>query len=161
MLAEYRLDPQTTRTRLYFEMVEDVFADEEDVELVDRNLQNFLPLLNLGETRSAGTQTDRRGAAMKKLVTVLVVIAVVVIVFLILGPFYIVQEGEQAVVIRFGEIVSTTNDAGLKIKTPFVDNVVKYPERTMSWDGQPRLFPTAEQQFIYVDTTARWRIVDR
>ncbi|MFW6292593.1 MAG: protease modulator HflC [Spirochaetota bacterium] len=97
---------------------------------------------------------------MKKLVTILVVIAVVVIVFLILGPFFIVQEGEQAVVIRFGEIVKTTDDAGLKIKTPFVDNVVKYPERTMSWDGQPRLFPTAEQQFIYVDTTARWRIVD-
>ena len=97
---------------------------------------------------------------MKKLVTVLVVIAVVVIVFLILGPFYVLQEGEQAVIIRFGEIVRTTDDAGLKIKTPFVDNVVKYPERTMSWDGQPRLFPTAEQQFIYVDTTARWRIVD-
>ncbi len=97
---------------------------------------------------------------MKKLVTVLVVIAVVVIVFLILGPFYVLQEGEQAVIIRFGEIVRTADDAGLKIKTPFVDNVVKYPERTMSWDGQPRLFPTAEQQFIYVDTTARWRIVD-
>lgn len=97
---------------------------------------------------------------MKKLITVLVVIAVVVIVFLILGPFYLVQEGEQAVVIRFGEIVKTSTDAGLHVKTPFVDNVVKYPERTMSWDGQPRLFPTAEQQFIYVDTTARWRIVD-
>lgn len=97
---------------------------------------------------------------MKKLITVLVVIAVVVIVFLILGPFYIVQEGEQAVIVRFGEIVRTTENAGLHVKTPFVDNVVKYPERTMSWDGQPRLFPTAEQQFIYVDTTARWRIVD-
>ncbi|MFW6313766.1 MAG: protease modulator HflC, partial [Spirochaetota bacterium] len=97
---------------------------------------------------------------MKKLVTVLVVVAVVVIVFLILGPFYVLQEGEQAVIIRFGEIVRTTDDAGLKVKTPFVDNVIKYPERTMSWDGQPRLFPTAEQQFIYVDTTARWRIVD-
>ncbi|MFW5716275.1 MAG: protease modulator HflC [Spirochaetota bacterium] len=97
---------------------------------------------------------------MKKLVTVLVVIAVVVIVFLILGPFYIVEEGEQAVVVRFGEIVRTTTEPGLQLKTPFVDTVVKYPARTMSWDGQPRLFPTAEQQFIYVDTTARWRIVD-
>lgn len=97
---------------------------------------------------------------MKKIVTVLVVIAVVVIVFLILGPFYIVQEGEQAVVVRFGEIVKTTTEAGLHLKTPFVDTVVRYPARTMSWDGQPRLFPTAEQQFIYIDTTARWRIVD-
>lgn len=97
---------------------------------------------------------------MKKLVTVLVVVAIVVIVFLILGPFFVVQEGEQAVVVRFGEIIKSTTEAGLHIKTPLVDTVVKYPKRIMSWDGQPRLFPTQEQQFIYVDTTARWRITD-
>jgi membrane protease subunit HflK len=50
VLTQYRLDPNTTRTRLYFEMVEDVFENEQGVELVDRNLQNFLPLLNLGES---------------------------------------------------------------------------------------------------------------
>ena len=48
VLAEYRLDPRTTRTRLYIEMVEAVFADEDRVDLIDRNLQNFLPLLNIG-----------------------------------------------------------------------------------------------------------------
>lgn len=47
VLQEYQLDPQTTRTRLYYEMVEDVFDGEEGVELIDRNLQNFIPLLNL------------------------------------------------------------------------------------------------------------------
>ena len=97
---------------------------------------------------------------MRRLLIVLAVIAVVVIVFIILGPFYVVSEGEQAVVIRFGEIVRTTTDAGLHFKTPFVDQVQKYPAKTMSWDGQPRLFPTAEQQFVFVDTTARWRIVN-
>jgi len=97
---------------------------------------------------------------VKKTVTVLVVIAVLVIIFLMLGPFYIVEEGEQAVVIRFGEIVATTQDAGLHIKTPMVDNVVKYPKRILSWDGDPRRIPTAENQFIWVDTTARWRITD-
>ena len=97
---------------------------------------------------------------MKRLVVVLVVIAVAVIVFLILGPFYIVEEGEQAVVVRFGDIIKSTTEAGLHIKTPIVDTVVKYPKRIMSWDGQPRLFPTEEQQFIFVDTTARWRIID-
>ena len=54
VLTEYRQDPGTTRTRLYYEMMEDVFADEEDVELIDRNLQNFIPLLNL--QRTAGGQ---------------------------------------------------------------------------------------------------------
>lgn len=97
---------------------------------------------------------------MKKIVTVLVVVGGILILFLILGPFYIIQEGEQAVVVRFGEIVRTTTQAGLHLKTPFLDNVVKFPARIMSWDGQPRLFPTFEQQFIFVDTTARWRIRD-
>jgi len=30
----------------------------------------------------------------------------------------------------------------------------------MSWDGEPQRIPTKENQFIYVNTTARWKIVD-
>ncbi len=47
VLAEYRGSRETTRTRLYYEMIEDVFKDETDVELIDRHLDNFIPLLNL------------------------------------------------------------------------------------------------------------------
>jgi len=35
-----------------------------------------------------------------------------------------------------------------------------YPKKILSWDGEPQLVPTQENQFIWVDTTARWRIVD-
>ena len=97
---------------------------------------------------------------MKRLVVVLVIIAIAIIIFLILGPFFVLDEGEQAVVVRFGDIRQSYTDAGLHFKTPLVDTVVKYPARIMSWDGQPRLFPTEEQQFIFVDTTARWQIVN-
>lgn len=47
VLTEYQQAPATTRTRIYFEMVENVFGDEEGVQLIDRNLSNFIPLLNL------------------------------------------------------------------------------------------------------------------
>jgi len=97
---------------------------------------------------------------MKKLVTVLVVILVVMVIFLLLGPFYVVNEGEQAVVTRFGKIVSTQTTAGLKCKMPLVDNVVKYPKKILSWDGDAQRIPTKENQFIWVDTTARWKIID-
>ncbi len=97
---------------------------------------------------------------MKKTVTVIVVIAVVVILFLITGPFYTVEEGYQAVVVRFGRIVDVQTEAGLKIKVPFVDNVVKYPKKVLAWDGASQRLPTAENQFIWVDTTARWKITD-
>ena len=70
------------------------------------------------------------------------------------------NEGEQAVVVRFGKIVAFHTSAGLKWRSPFVDTVMKYPKKLMSWDGEPQRIPTKENQFIYVDTTARWRIVD-
>jgi modulator of FtsH protease HflC len=97
---------------------------------------------------------------VKKLITILVVIAALLIVVLVAGPFYVLNEGDQAVIVRFGQIVSTQKDAGLKFKSPFVDNVVIYPKKILAWDGEPQRIPTLEKQFIWVDSTARWRIVD-
>ena len=57
---------------------------------------------------------------MKKLITTLVVLAVLLIVFLMLGPFYILEEGEQAIVTRFGKIVDYQTESGLKFKMPVV-----------------------------------------
>lgn len=89
------------------------------------------------------------------------VTALVVIVFLtVLGPFYILNEGEQAVLVRFGQIVDVRQEAGLGFKVPMVDNVVIYTRKVTSWDGEARLMPTKEKQFIWVDTTARLRIKD-
>lgn len=95
---------------------------------------------------------------MKKLITTLVVLAVLLVVFLLLGPFYILYEGEQSVVTRFGKIVNTETEAGLKFKMPVVDTVAKYPKMLLSWDGEAQRIPTKENQFIWVDATARWRI---
>ena len=97
---------------------------------------------------------------MKKLITVLVIIALLLVVFLLLGPFYILNEGEQAVVTRFGKIVDTQTASGLKFKMPLVDNVVKYSSKLQSWDGEAQRIPTSENQFIWVDATARWYIAD-
>ena len=47
VLTEYKKNPDVTRTRLYIEMVEDVFALEEGTDLIDKNLENFIPLKTL------------------------------------------------------------------------------------------------------------------
>jgi len=47
VLEEYNRNPEVTRTRLYFEMFEDVFAGTEDTTLIDRNLRNFVPFKSL------------------------------------------------------------------------------------------------------------------
>ena len=47
VLDEYLLAPAVTRRRLYYEMMEYIFSNMEGTVLVDHNLRNFLPLLNL------------------------------------------------------------------------------------------------------------------
>jgi len=48
---EFERYPEVTRQRLYYEMVEEVFKNEKDMIIIDRNLDNFLPLRNLGGNR--------------------------------------------------------------------------------------------------------------
>ena len=98
--------------------------------------------------------------SMKKFVTGLIIIFALVIIFVLMGPLYIVNEGNQVVVTRFGSIVKTHTDAGLHIKIPFLDKVTTYPKLVLSLDGDAQRIPTKENQFIIVDTTSRWRISD-
>ena len=99
---------------------------------------------------------------VNKLWIVLGIILALIIGFLFLGPFYVIEEGEQAVVLRMGKIVNVETKAGLKFKLPLVDNVIHYPKKILSWDGRAQEIRTRppENKYIFVDTTARWRIVD-
>jgi len=96
----------------------------------------------------------------KKFITGIIIIAVALIIFACTGPVYILNEGEQVVVTRLGKIVDSHKDAGLYIKVPFIDKLTKYPRLVLSLDGDEQRIPTKENQFIIVDTTARWRISD-
>ena len=84
--------------------------------------------------------------------------AAAIFIFLMMGPFYIINEGYQAVVTRFGGIVSTHTEAGLYFRIPFIDQVTTYPKLVLSLDGDSQRIPTKENQFIIVDTTSRWKI---
>ncbi|HOI21878.1 MAG: protease modulator HflC [Spirochaetia bacterium] len=97
---------------------------------------------------------------MKKTLIILGIVVFVVAAVLVAGPFFVLDEGEQAVVVRFGKIVRTHTEAGMKLRTPFVDIVNKYPKKILAWDGEKQRIPTKENQFIWVDATARWRIAD-
>lgn len=94
----------------------------------------------------------------KKFFITLAAVAAVVVIFLMMGPFYIINEGYQAVVTRFGGIVSTHTEAGLYFRIPFIDQVTTYPKLVLSLDGDSQRIPTKENQFIIVDTTSRWKI---
>ena len=89
-------------------------------------------------------------------------IAIVVIVLLVLaqGSLYVVNEAEQAIVTQFGKPVSGIITPGIHLKIPFIQDVNRFESRILKWDGDPNQIPTKDKRFIWVDTTARWRITD-
>ncbi len=53
--SEYRKSPEIVRTRLYYEMFDEVFGKSDgDTDLIDKNLKNFLPLKNLSPAPQKG-----------------------------------------------------------------------------------------------------------
>ncbi|HUX12028.1 MAG TPA: FtsH protease activity modulator HflK [Spirochaetia bacterium] len=56
VLTQYNAEPDTTRTRLYYEMVESVFQNKTGEDLIDKNFTNFIPLMNL-ENKKPATPT--------------------------------------------------------------------------------------------------------
>jgi membrane protease subunit HflC len=99
---------------------------------------------------------NRSGAALVSLL-LLVVGAVVVL----RASMFTIDEAEQAIVVQLGKPVGDPiTEPGLHFKMPFVQDVRRFDKRLISWDGDPNQIPTRGEQFISVDTTARWRIVD-
>jgi membrane protease subunit HflC len=88
-------------------------------------------------------------------------IVLVVALLLASGSLYTVQEGQQAVILQLGRpIGAPVTEAGLHFKIPLIQEVRRFEKRLLIWDGDPTQIPTAGREFIWVDATARWRIVD-
>ena len=89
-------------------------------------------------------------------------LVVIILAAVLVGQdaFYTVNEAEQVVITQFGDPVRTVTDAGLNFKLPFVQNVNRFEKRILKWDGDPNQIPTKDMRFIWVNTTARWRITD-
>jgi len=91
-----------------------------------------------------------------------VIITIAAVIFIALyGGLYTLEEGLQAIVVQFGRPVGEpVTQAGLHMKLPFVQEVRRFEKRLLVWDGDPNQVPTKGREFIWVDTTARWRIAD-
>ncbi len=88
-------------------------------------------------------------------------IPVAVIAFIIYGAAYTVDETEQVVITQFGRIIGEPKtDPGLKFKIPFIQKANYFNKNLLEWDGDPGQIPTLDKTFIWVDTFARWKIVD-
>ncbi len=90
---------------------------------------------------------------------ILLAFLAVIVLILLSGSFYTVGEQEQIIITRFGQPVGQpVTEAGLHLKTPFIENVNRFEKRIVQWDGPPSEMTTKDKLFIIVDTFARWRV---
>ncbi len=73
---------------------------------------------------------------------------------------YTVDETEQVVITRFDKVQRTITTPGLKFKLPVIEKALVFPNNLQEWDGDPGQIPTKDKTYIWVNTFARWKIVD-
>ena len=86
-----------------------------------------------------------------------IIIALVVLAYL---SFFTVKEINQAIVLQFGNPKRVLAEPGLKVKIPFIQNVVFLDSRILSLDPQPEEVIASDQKRLIVDAYSRFKIVD-
>lgn len=94
---------------------------------------------------------------------IFIIIGIIIFLAFIVGSnaFFVVKETEQVVVTQFGDpIRKPIQEAGLYFKIPFIQKANYFDKRILEWDGKRNQIPTEDKRYIWIDTTARWKIVE-
>jgi membrane protease subunit HflC len=86
---------------------------------------------------------------------------VVILLIVLFSSAYVIDETEQVVLTQFGRAIGEARrEPGLYFKVPLIQQANYFPKNLLEWDGDPGQVPTLDKTFIWVDTFARWKIVD-
>jgi modulator of FtsH protease HflC len=84
-----------------------------------------------------------------------------IVLFILYQSVYIVDETEQVILTQFGKVIGEPKTKpGPQFKIPFIQTPNYFPKNLLRWDGDPGEVPTQDKTYIWVDTFARWKIVD-
>jgi membrane protease subunit HflC len=87
--------------------------------------------------------------------------AVVLLGFVLFLSAYTVNQTEQVIITQFGKPVGEPiTSPGLHLKLPFIQQVTRFDQRYLAWDGPMVEMPTKDKTYVQVETFARWRIKD-
>lgn len=90
----------------------------------------------------------------------LIIIAVIILIALF-SSAYVVDETEQVIITQFGRAIGgPKKKPTIYFKIPLIQQANYFPKNLLEWDGDPGQVPTLDKTFIWVDTFARWKIVD-
>jgi modulator of FtsH protease HflC len=89
---------------------------------------------------------------------------IAILAFLAYSSFFVVNEREQAIVLRFGEIVDVKKEPGIYFKMPFAfleaDNVQIIEDRVLRFDLNDIRVQVSGGKFFLVDAFVAYRIAD-
>ena len=98
---------------------------------------------------------------MNKNIRFFLLVLVAAVGFVLWNSFFILNEGQQAVITQFGKPIGQPHtSAGLKLKLPFIQYVHFFEKKILIWNGDSNQIPTNDKTYIYMENTARWRISD-
>ncbi|APH72267.1 protease modulator HflC [Aquibium oceanicum] len=93
-----------------------------------------------------------------------IAVAVAIVLVVALSSFFVVTERQQAIVLRFGEIVDVKTEPGIYFKLPFgfleADNVQIVEDRVMRFDLDDIRVQVSGGKFYEVDAFVAYRISD-
>ncbi len=95
----------------------------------------------------------------RRVLTVVAVVLVAVGVFA-MSSLFIVDQTEEALVLQFGDPRRVIREPGLKVKRPFIENVIFYENRLLDFEPPPEEVIVSDQKRLVVDTYTRYRITD-
>lgn len=91
---------------------------------------------------------------------VFLIVLAAIILLIGANTFYVVSQTEQAIVLQFGEPVREVKDPGLKMKMPFIQNVILYDKRLLNLDPPAQEVVLNDKKRLDVDSFTRYQIVD-
>jgi membrane protease subunit HflC len=89
---------------------------------------------------------------------IVTLVAVLVLAIVAYSSVFTVQQTEQALVLRFGEMVDVATEPGLHFKAPFIDTVVAIDKRILDLENPSQEVIASDQKRLVVDAFARYRI---
>ncbi|HSE00882.1 MAG TPA: protease modulator HflC [Burkholderiales bacterium] len=90
-----------------------------------------------------------------------ILIGVLVALIICALSLFVVDQRQNAIVFRLGEVIAVKTAPGLYFKVPLVDNVRNFDVRILTIDtAEPERFLTSEKKNVLVDLFVKWRITD-
>ncbi|TVT83846.1 protease modulator HflC [Pseudomonas sp. H3(2019)] len=97
---------------------------------------------------------------MNRTVKWLAAAVVAIALWALAASAYVVDESQQALIIRFGAPMGVAGEPGLKFKVPFSDSIVFYDSRLQTLASPAEQVILGDQKRIEVETYTRFRISD-